>query len=666
MRLYVSSFSIQGVVLGKENPLPIFKDQVEDRPLTHDGSFSAAEEYLFGCQTGKKILPYKMQDRYTRDRSIQMVKTIVLENDFLKATFLPDYGARLYSLVDQKTGKDILYRNGMLQFGNLAQRNAWFSGGIEFNFGHYGHTALSNEPLFAAEVKDGDETFLRFYEYERVTGAFYQMDFHLPQGQATLDLNVRLLNPLAEDLPTYWWTNIAVPETPNCRVFSGASRVLAHIPRPSDAPDSDPCFMADEMPHLKIFDGDASYPSTIDHACEYFFLHEAERVPWEAVCYEDGNLFYEVSTATLSVRKMFCWGNKPGGKNWQRYLNCPSDTTYLEVQAGLAPSQLHGAVLPADSMIEFTQSFGHGSVDAVSCLNADWHTANSEVEKAVRALLSKDALYKRDEKYQKSADHPLHAFLHMGTGWGALEGARLGKEGIALPQGIHLTVASLSDAQLPWLALLNEGVLPCYADGQIAPWLTGRHWLKILTDSVESGAGKHWESLLHLGVMRMEAGDLEGARTAWEESFALCDESPITLRNLACYYKEKGNLKKAIELMKQASKLPWARGPAYIEELLELLVDDGQYAEVWHVYKGLAAHAQTDRIRIAVSVAALHLGKDDYLTDFFARELASIREGSNILTDVWFGWQAKQLGITEAQARAGLTPPAHIDFRMLV
>jgi tetratricopeptide (TPR) repeat protein len=314
-------------------------------------------------------------------------------------------------------------------------------------------------------------------------------------------------------------------------------------------------------------------------------------------------------------------------------------------------------------MIEFTQSFGHGNIDASKCLENDWHIANLEAEKAVRAFLPKEVLHKRDENYRKWADHPIGPFMHMGTGWGALECARLKKVDMNLPPGIPFVTASLSKDQLPWLRLLDEGVLPCHAPGQIAPWLTGKYWLNMLEYSVLYGGGKHWESLLHLGVMMMEAGDLDDARTAWEESLTLC-KAPVTLRNLACYHQSKGDLKKAIHLMEQALDLPDSVDPAYMEEFLELLIADGQHQAAWDQYHRLPEPKRTDRSLIAISVAALALGQNDYLIGFFARELASVKEGDNILTDVWFRWQAHLLDMTEAQARVDLKPPAHIDFRM--
>ena len=46
----------------------------------------------------------------------------------------------------------------------------------------------------------------------------YQLDFSLPDGSQFLFVRVRLVNPHSQTIPMYWWSNIAVPESPDVRV----------------------------------------------------------------------------------------------------------------------------------------------------------------------------------------------------------------------------------------------------------------------------------------------------------------------------------------------------------------------------------------------------------------------------------------------------------------
>jgi hypothetical protein len=125
----------------------------------------------------RAVLPYLVQDGYGRDRRPAGHKVAVLENDVLRATFLLDLGGRLWSLLHKPTGRELLHRNPVFQPANLALRNAWFAGGVEWNIGTIGHSPTTCEPLHAARVLQPDGTpVLRMYEYERLREVVFQVD----------------------------------------------------------------------------------------------------------------------------------------------------------------------------------------------------------------------------------------------------------------------------------------------------------------------------------------------------------------------------------------------------------------------------------------------------------------------------------------------------------
>lgn len=80
-----------------------------------------------------------------------------------------------------------------------------------------GHTPFTCAPMYTARLQDADGTdVLRFYEYERVRGLCYQMDFWLDRDR--LMSCVRIENPHDTVVPMYWWSNMATPEFPGGRV----------------------------------------------------------------------------------------------------------------------------------------------------------------------------------------------------------------------------------------------------------------------------------------------------------------------------------------------------------------------------------------------------------------------------------------------------------------
>ena len=136
-------------------------------------------------------------------------------------------GGRLVSLFYKPENRELLHVNPVFQPANLAIRNAWFSGGIEWNIGQFGHTFTTCAPVFAAAIRGAQgEPGLRLYEFERCKRLFWQIDFTLPPGLPFLVAYTRVINPNPEPTSMYWWTNTAVDERPGVRVLAPARQAL--------------------------------------------------------------------------------------------------------------------------------------------------------------------------------------------------------------------------------------------------------------------------------------------------------------------------------------------------------------------------------------------------------------------------------------------------------
>lgn len=672
MAVYNSVINMEAADLNGENPLPKFRSRQRHRNVAENGSLSLEQKEKLGSETGERYLPYRMQDRYTRDRRMTPIKSIVLENEILQAVFLPDYGGRLYSLKDKRTNREVLYKNPVLQPANLAILDAWFSGGIEWNIGQLGHTFLTCSPVHAAKLADeeGNE-FLRLYEYERCKNVFWQIDVHLPPGSEHLRVYVRIVNDNDEAVPMYWWTNVAVEETERSRVFSSTGDVIYidhHVKG----------FGAGKLPNLPtVPDADVSYPLQFPFANEYFFQPPHDyRSPWEAIAYEEGRLVYERSTSLLRYRKMFCWGNHTGGRRWRDFLSRPGEGDYIEIQGGLAPTQLHGIDQPAQSTWDFTQLYGVVDVDADKTNQGNWDEARNYIDEIVEQLLPEDEVYRIHDKLQSYADREPELLLHTGSGWGALERRRRERmEDRTTPKGLRFEEASLTAAQQPWLELMMTGRLPDQAIDEIpASWMVQEEWLAMLQVSLTETENESWAAYMHLGVMLYEQGAEEEAVEAWERSLQI-RPSAWVLRNLAEVSKHKGDTEEAVSYLEQAYLVSGGfPDRAFAEEYLELLMKSGQHTKAWSLYESFPESIKsTQRLQVIVGEAALVMGEFDFLERLFAADLAVIREGELSIVKLWYRYQAKKLAMKnnveltselETQAAALFPPPRHIDFRM--
>ena len=655
--------------LAGENPLPQFRSPAHDIPVSFLPGTPLTCRTNAGKGAGFRMLPYTKQDRYNRNRSERRTDTVVLENECLVAVFLPAWGGRLWSLYDRQAGRELLYHNNVLQPANLAIRNAWFSGGIEWNAGQYGHafTTCDSVNFVKVAAPDGEE-FLRLYQYERCKGFVWQIDFHLPDKSPILYAHAVLYNLSDSAVPMYYWTNIAVPQSEYSRVFASSETVLYTDPsaRPGEFR-----FGYGRLPELASAPGiDLSYPSRSEYANEYFFDCSRSIHPWEAALDRDGCGLFDMSTARLSYRKMFCWGNLAGGRHWGSYLAGNNETgispvasggesaqsTYFEIQAGLAPTQLHGVSMPAQTRWSWTQSFGMLAADAADVVSCDWQTARRHVETCVGHSVAAAVLDSCDREYSEKADLVPYEQLSEAGEWGALENIRRSAAGEAsLPASCPFNCDRERVEKNPWYVLLEQGFLPSRSPALVpGPFMTGKAWKTMLAESLVHSSGKDaWFSLYHLGVMELEADSPYRAARYWKKADSLC-RTAWTLRNLAVLSIRKGDDASALSYYASALEAPGGQTDSAIaEEYVTLLVRLRFYASALDVYRSLPAEwQQNDILLMEYGKIAAATGDRSSALHVLEHNFANIREKECPLTDIW--------SLIEPA-----DPPFCLDFRML-
>ena len=691
MSVKVKVMTIPGAPLEGLNPLPVFHSKVL---LRKTGYEKLPVEMQQDLGTRMRVLPYRMQDRYSRKRLPMKMKTIVMENAYLKATFWPENGGRLYSLFDKVQNRELLMCNPVYQPCNLGIRNAWLSGGIEWNFGWRGHNVFTCDHLFAAILKDDEgNDFVRFYEFERAKNNLFQMDFHLPEDSALLYSHVKVFNPNEKDSTTYWWTNIAIPEDGNTRVLSSSDEVIVSVGGH---------MTHEKLPFLSPFEGqDLSYPHNASRSYDHFYqVPDDTKTSWEAGVYKDGLVFFDRSTAPLLYHKMFCWGNHAAGKRWQDFLSDPDKGDYIEIQAGFTRSQMHDRLFPAKSTLEWTQCFGGAALDKEALHQESFEAATAYLDEYIESAISEKDLLAINERLAKLAEKEVHEedLVHTASGWGALEAMRreaCGEE--AFPKSMCFPKATIRDEQYPWYALLTEGKLPEEVPENIpVSWMISPKWMKLLEESIEA-KGEDWYTMLHYGIMLYERMDEEHtayessrwpeypkyrelARKAFLRSVEL-KPSVWALYCLFCIERDVENDELAEEYFDKLFTMQEAYvDSAFAVEYMLYLLTRKKYQKAWDLYESLPEHMkQVDRLLLCAAKAAIKLRKLDFVEEVFTREFAVIREGEATLTDVWFEYSAlklaKERGMGDdvrGEVLADLMeeaweicpPPRSIDFRM--
>ncbi|MEV0583619.1 DUF5107 domain-containing protein [Nonomuraea sp. NPDC050310] len=642
--LSISSISLPVSPLGPENPLPPLRTLPDPRGGLDTEAADAEMAAQLAYGHAGSLLPYTFQDGYGRERSERELKTAVLDNGVLRAEFLLEYGGRLRSLVHLPTGRELLHKPPHLQLANLGLRNAWFAGGVEWNLGTFGHTALACAPLHAARVRRPDGvTVLRMYEWERMRRLVYQIDACLPPGSPVLLVHVKILNPFGEDAPVYWWSNAAVPQTPGTRVLAPATSAyhFSYDGRLRRVP----------VPHWQ--DTDQSYPGRNGQAADFFYeLPDGER-RWSAVVDEAGAGLAQVTTDLLRGRKTFRWGTNTAGRNWQDWLSGPG-REYLEIQAGLARTQLEHVRLAPRSSFSWTEAYGLVEVEGA---HEEWAAATGHASRAVERLIPADRLAAEHELAVATAVLPPEESLHAGSGWGALERKALGRiRALTLP-ATPFPDSTIGRDQQSWLALVRKGTMPTPAPAlPPSSYAVGPAWTRALEACVQQH-GPTWFTLFHLGINRYYVGDHDGARKAWEESLELA-ENAWALRSLAVLEPEPG---RAAELYLRAHALAPRLRPLTIETV-KALVTAGRPVEALALIDRLgAADRWHGRVRLLECRAALDAGDRVRARHILDTGLVvdDLREGEDSLDELWWDYHNPD---GEPRDRSGVRLPCRYDY----
>jgi hypothetical protein len=253
---------------------------------------------------------------------------------------------------------------------------------------------------------------------------------------------------------------------------------------------------------------------------------------------------------------LFCWGTAAGGRHWQEWL-CGPGSRYLEIQAGLATTQLEYLRLEGRAEISWAEAYGpiEASPEAV---DGSWPDALAGVAELVARAIPDEELNEWHRWWRATMADAAPQQMAAGSGAGQAELVVRGQD----PDGLPGTPFGqpLSHGFRHLVALARTGELDQDAGGAdvLVPPITDR-W----GAAFDRAAGGWWGRLMN-AIRSHARGDLDEARLGYLRSDQL-KSTPWAARGLALLADSWGDPRSAAEL--------YARAVAQAPTCLPLLVE---------------------------------------------------------------------------------------------
>ena len=666
IRLPIPSAEMNG-----ESTLPLLYD-VYLPGETGDSDLGEDDGLFLNYGGLRSAFPYKSQDCYSRALTCDGLDAVVLENDHLRASFIPELGGKLWSLYDKDAGRELLFANTVFRPAYLALRNAWASGGVEWNCGampgHHPHTCSR---MFTAVI-DAEHSglgcpVLRMYHFERIRAVTQQMDFYLPEEAKFLHCRMRVVNDSYTDTAMYWWSNIAVKSDPEARcvvpadfAFTSVGGKISRVPVPD------------------YRDIDISYPTNNPIAVDYFFKTYENRRHYTSHLDAAGYGLAETSTSRLKGRKLFVWGRGQGGAKWQEFLSGEDgkggfcDGKYCEIQCGLANTQYECIPMPPKTAWEWIEYYGPVQADPAK-IHGEWHEAQTELEARLEETAPLEAMEQELIDTHKMATTPADHMLVFGDGWAALENIHREKRGMK-PLCPHLDFGSVDKEQFMWKALVYTGSLKDGSNGDTAKapvsYQRRSEWVKLLETAAAGPDRYFWLTHYMLGCAYLAGGNTEKAEAALDASCRLSENAWNTYA-MAELYRVLGQGERSARTMLSAAKMA-PDDDSLCKMTARSLACAGLWDVLYDFTNGLTEEQRKlPRIRLYRALAAEKRGDLDTASEMLnadgGLEVPDIQEGEVSITELWFSIEEKK-AVRDGVPfdRAAAKPPKKFDFRMNV
>ena len=291
-----------------------------------------SEKRVYQGSSGR-VYPYPVTEKIRDEKIDKAWKAVILENQYIRVTILPQLGGRILRAYDKTNDYDFVYYNHVIKPALVGLTGPWISGGIEFNWPqHHRPTTYLPVDYAVSEHEDGSKTVM-VNDVDQMYGTKGIASFTLYPDKAYIEIRGQLYNRTPMPQTFLWWANPAVPVNDNTQsVFPpDVHAVMDHGKRDVS---KFPIATGVYYKHDYSEGVDISRYKNIPVPTSYM----AEKSEFDFV----GGYDYGKEAGILHVadhhispgKKQWTWGCGDFGKAWDRNLT-DEDGPYIELMTGV-------------------------------------------------------------------------------------------------------------------------------------------------------------------------------------------------------------------------------------------------------------------------------------------------------------------------------------------
>ncbi len=292
---------------------------------TYEHTDREMEPPLFRISSVQGLYPFTtyLGPFRAEDPQLQTYKSLVIESRYLKLTYLPELGGRIFSLYDKLRKREVFYRNDVIKPTMFNPRQSWPVSGIELTGPYDAHMlTLHSEPYWSHTVvrhPDGSVSLV-LGEVDPIYHMKVNLTATLHPDVAAMQLGVFCYNPNNEQMPQMFWTNAEISSTEKTRLIYPMTRTVGHT--------------SGEVSSWPLYNGvDYSWDRNNKHMLGVFGIDSYDNFAGAYQFENDYGVFRYADRRVVQGMKMWTFGYGPAASQIQQAYTDHAGP-YIEVQSG--------------------------------------------------------------------------------------------------------------------------------------------------------------------------------------------------------------------------------------------------------------------------------------------------------------------------------------------